>query len=49
MIHNKQRFMLFFPQIPIMKSFAKQLKKLYPTLTFVDVSSKDKQRLEKVQ
>ncbi len=49
MINNKQRFMLFFPQIPIMKSFAKQLEKLYPTLTFVDVSSKDKQRLEKVQ
>lgn len=49
MIHNKQRFMLFFPQIPIMKSFAEQLKKLYPTLKFVDVSSKDKQRLEKVQ
>lgn len=49
MINNKQRFMLFFPQIPIMKYFAKQLKKLYPTLTFVDVSSKDKQRLEKVQ
>ncbi|WP_119318465.1 DEAD/DEAH box helicase family protein [Companilactobacillus formosensis] len=49
MINNKQRFMLFFPQIPIMKSFAEQLMKLYPTLKFVDVSSKDKQRLEKVQ
>ena len=49
MINNKQRFMLFFPQIPIMKSFAEQLMKLYPTLKFVDVSSKDKQRLKKVQ
>lgn len=49
MINSGQRFMLFFPQIPIMKSFSKQLKKLYPSLTFVDVSSKDKQRLEKVQ
>lgn len=49
MINNKQRFMLFFPQIPIMKFFAEQLMKLYPTLKFVDVSSKDKQRLKKVQ
>lgn len=49
LIKNKQRFMLFFPQIPTMKQFAKQLKKLYPLLTFVDVSSKDEQRLEKVQ
>lgn len=49
MINNKQRFMLFFPQIPIMKSFAEQLMKLYPTLKFVNVSSKDKQRLKKVQ
>lgn len=49
MIRHKQRFMLFFPQIPTMKSFAKQLTKLYPTLTFVDVSSKDEQRLAKVQ
>ncbi|CAJ1203737.1 DEAD/DEAH box helicase family protein [Companilactobacillus nantensis] len=49
LIKTKQRFMLFFPQIPAMKQFAKQLKKLYPLLTFVDVSSKDDQRLEKVQ
>lgn len=49
MINHQQRFMLFFPQIPTMKLFAKQLKKLYPSLTFVDVSSKDQQRLEKVQ
>ncbi len=49
LIKTKQRFMLFFPQIPVMKQFAKQLKKLYPLLTFVDVSSKDDQRLEKVQ
>lgn len=49
LIKNHQRFMLFFPQIPAMKQFAKQLKKLYPLLTFVDVSSKDSQRLEKVQ
>lgn len=49
LIKHNQRFMLFFPQIPTMKAFAKQLKKLYPTLTFVDVSSKDEQRLEKVQ
>jgi len=43
------RFMLFFPSISIMKSFADKLGKLYPILTYVDVSSKDKQRLEKVQ
>ena len=49
LIKNKQRFMLFFPQIPMMKSFAKKLHKLYPLLTFVDVSSKDQHRLEKVQ
>ena len=49
LIKIKQRFMLFFPQIPLMKSFSKQLKKLYPGLTFVDVSSKDEHRLEKVQ
>lgn len=49
LIRNKERFMIFFPQIPMMKSFAKQLNRLYPLLTFVDVSSKDKQRLEKVQ
>ena len=41
--------MIFFPQIPMMKSFAQKLAKIYPTLTFVDVSSKDQQRLEKVQ
>lgn len=49
LIRNHERFMLFFPQIPIMKSFAKKLKKLYPELSFVDVSSKDEQRLKKVQ
>ena len=49
LIKNKQRFMLFFPQIPQMKKFAKTLTKLYPQLNFVDVSSKDPQRLEKVQ
>lgn len=49
LIKSQQRFMIFFPQIPIMKSFSKQLKKLYPKLTFVDVSSKDKHRLIKVQ
>lgn len=49
LIKNNQRFMLFFPQIPMMKSFAKKLKKVYPSLTFVDVSSKDELRLEKVQ
>ncbi|WP_119327375.1 DEAD/DEAH box helicase family protein [Companilactobacillus musae] len=49
LIKNHQRFMLFFPQIPIMKSFAQELKNLYPKLTFVDVSSKDKERLTKVQ
>ena len=41
--------MLFFPSISIMKSFADKLNKLYPLLSYVDVSSKDKQRLEKVQ
>lgn len=49
LLKSQQRFMLFFPQIPIMKNFAKKLHKLYPLLTFVDVSSKDSQRLEKVQ
>lgn len=49
LIKNQERFMLFFPQIPIMKSFAKKLGKLYPLLTFVDVSSKDPDRLAKVQ
>lgn len=49
LITHKQRFMLFFPQIPAMKYFAQQLKKLYPSLTFVDVSSQDKERLTKVQ
>lgn len=49
LIQSGQRFMIFFPQIPMMKSFAKQLNKLYPLLTYVDVSSQDKQRLEKVQ
>lgn len=49
LIKNNERFMLFFPQIPTMKNFAKQLIKLYPLLTFVDVSSKDEHRLEKVQ
>jgi len=49
LIKTNQRFMLFFPQIPMMKSFAKTLHKLYPVLTFVDVSSKDQHRLEKVQ
>ncbi|WP_162261214.1 DEAD/DEAH box helicase family protein [Companilactobacillus kimchiensis] len=49
LIKNGQRFMLFFPQIPIMKSFAEKLHKLYPLLNFVTVSSKDQHRLEKVQ
>ncbi|WP_261766173.1 helicase-related protein [Companilactobacillus crustorum] len=49
LIRKNARFMIFFPQIPIMKLFAKQLKKLYPSLKFVDVSSRDKYRLEKVQ
>lgn len=49
LIKDQQRFMLFFPQIPMMKLFAKNLKRIYPQLNFVDVSSKDKQRLEKVQ
>lgn len=37
LIRKNARFMIFFPQIPIMKLFAKQLKKLYPSLKFVDV------------
>jgi len=49
MVTTNARFMLFFPSIPIMKSFAEKLQKLYPLLTFVDVSSKDQERLEKVQ
>lgn len=49
LIRKNARFMIFFPEIPIMKLFAKQLKKLYPSLKFVDVSSRDKYRLEKVQ
>ncbi|WP_125760604.1 DEAD/DEAH box helicase [Companilactobacillus hulinensis] len=49
MIDTGQRFMLFFPKIPAMLSFANNLKNIFPELTFVDVSSKDEQRLEKVQ
>lgn len=49
LIQTNQRFMLFFPQIPTMKEFAKKLHQLYPQLPFVDVSSQDTHRLEKVQ
>ncbi len=49
LVQTGGRFMLFFPSISIMKSFAEKLNKLYPLLSYVDVSSKDKQRLEKVQ
>ncbi|WP_125587718.1 helicase-related protein [Companilactobacillus jidongensis] len=48
MIKNGERFMLFFPKIPQMLEFADNLRLLFPNLTFVDVSSKDDARLDKV-
>ncbi|AUI72791.1 DEAD/DEAH box helicase [Companilactobacillus alimentarius] len=48
-LKNNVRVMIFFPSIPVMRSFAKKLEKFYPQLSFVSVSSQDKQRLEKVQ
>ncbi|GEO47281.1 DEAD/DEAH box helicase family protein [Companilactobacillus kimchii] len=48
-VSSHQRLMIFFPSIPVMEKFAQKLKKYYPTLSFVSVSSLDKKRLEKVQ
>lgn len=49
MIKTNQRFMLFFPRIPDMLMFEKALRKYFPDLKMVSVSSKDLERLEKVQ
>lgn len=46
---KNHRVMLFFPSIPEMLVFSKKLHREFPNLTFVTVSSKDPQRLEKVQ
>ncbi|APX72304.1 DEAD/DEAH box helicase family protein [Companilactobacillus allii] len=48
LIENNERFMLFFPKIPAMLKFSESLKIIFPELSFVDVSSKDEQRLDKV-
>lgn len=48
-VSSHQRLMIFFSSIPVMEKFAQKLKRYYPTLSFVSVSSLDKERLEKVQ
>lgn len=49
LIKSQTRFMLFFPRIPEMLQFAVSLQKKWPNLKFVTVSSKDSERLKKVQ
>lgn len=48
LLKNGERFMLFFPRIPQMLEFSSNLRLLFPDLKFVDVSSKDDARLDKV-
>lgn len=47
-IKNKQRFLIFAPNIDWMLKFEKNLKILYPDLSFASVSSTDPLRKEKV-
>ena len=47
-IKEKQKFLIFIPQIDWMVIFEEHLKKLYPELSFTSVSSEDPLRKEKV-
>ncbi|WP_334330214.1 helicase-related protein [Companilactobacillus sp. HBUAS59699] len=49
LINDNERFMIFFPKIPQMLEFANNLQLMFPKLKFVDVSSRDTERLEKVK
>lgn len=49
LINSKQRFMIFFPKIPQMLGFSFDLQVIFPELKFVDVSSRDDERLQKVE
>ncbi|WP_164508347.1 DEAD/DEAH box helicase [Companilactobacillus kedongensis] len=49
LLSNNQRFMLFFPNIPQMKDFEKKIRRRFPQSKLVSVSSKDPDRLKKVQ
>ncbi|MFC6324251.1 DEAD/DEAH box helicase [Companilactobacillus baiquanensis] len=49
MLTNKQRFMMFFPNIPQMLQFENVIIKKFPKLKLISVSSKDDKRLEKVK
>ncbi|MFD1418382.1 DEAD/DEAH box helicase [Companilactobacillus keshanensis] len=49
LLNDNQRFMLFFPNIPQMKDFEKKLQQRFPKLKLISVSSKDPDRLKKVQ
>ncbi|KRK64890.1 ComF operon protein 1 [Companilactobacillus tucceti DSM 20183] len=49
LIKRNQRFMMFFSNIPQMLYFEKYLKLKFPQLEMISVSSKDDDRLSKVQ
>ncbi|WP_198141151.1 DEAD/DEAH box helicase [Companilactobacillus ginsenosidimutans] len=49
LVNSQQRFIVFFPRIPDMLYFEKIIKKFFPKLKLVSVSSKDSKRIEKVQ
>lgn len=44
-----ERLMIFFPRIPDMLKFEKSMKQIFPKVAMVSVSSKDDQRIDKVQ
>ncbi len=49
LIKAKTRFMLFFPQIPELLKFEKEIQRQLPDLKVISVSAKDPERIEKVQ
>ncbi|WP_125771623.1 helicase-related protein [Companilactobacillus furfuricola] len=48
-VKASERLMIFFPRIPDMLIFERSLKRLLPQVSILSVSSKDDQRIEKVQ